>query len=206
MKVVKLFVAVATCALIGQGFARAERPFQLALWPPDIQLVDESESIHGLRLEVYGRNKDVTGVDLGFVHETTGFFHGVDFGLASMVGGEMAGLQWNMLYSQTTGEARGWSAGFLTHVGPNSRGLLTSAVSFTDGEFTGLQLSFIYSEAKTHITGLQTGLFNHATDIEGVQLGFINIADDMYGVQIGLWNEIKSKKEWSVIPLVNWNF
>lgn len=206
MKLAKCVVVVAFCLLTGGAVARAERPLQLALWAPDIQLVDESESIRGLRLEVYGRNLDVSGVDLGFVHETTGFFHGVQFGLAGLAGGEVAGLQWNLLYSRVAGELHGWSSGFLTRVGANSRGLTTSAVGLADGDFTGAQLSFLYNDVKNEVTGLQAGLFNQAASVYGVQLGIINIAGDVYGLQIGLWNEIKSKENWNIIPIVNWKF
>jgi hypothetical protein len=39
--------------------------------------------------------------------------------------------------------------------------------------------------------------------MHGLQIGLANFADNMTGIQIGLWNEIKSKERWQVIPLIN---
>jgi hypothetical protein len=131
-------------------------PIQLAL-VPQVQLVHEDKSIQGIRLNIYGRNQNVTGVDIGLVHETKANFSGVSFGLVSIVHGEGRGLQ-----------------------------------------FSGL-----YSEATTHMSGLQVGMVNRSNNIHGVQIGLANFADDMTGFQFGLWNEIKSKQQWNVIPIIN---
>ena len=132
------------------------KPIQLAL-VPQFQIVHEDDSIQGLRLNIYGRNRNVTGVDIGLAHETTGDFKGVAFGILHIVRGEGHGLQF-------------------------------------DG---------IYSEAAVRMSGLQVGMVNRSNNIHGLQIGLANFADDMTGIQIGLWNEIKSKEQWQVIPIIN---
>lgn len=131
-------------------------PIQLAL-VPQVQLVHEDKSIQGVRLNIYGRNYNMTGVDIGLAHETKADFKGVSFGLVNIVHGEGRGLQ-----------------------------------------FSGL-----YSEATTQMSGLQVGMVNRSNNIHGIQIGLANFADDMTGIQLGLWNEIKSKQQWSVIPIIN---
>ncbi len=132
------------------------KPIQLAL-VPTIQLVPQDESIRGLRLNIYGDNQSVSGVDIGLMHETKSRFGGVGFGLLNIV----------------------------------------------HGEARGLQFSGIYSGADDRMSGLQVGIVNHSGNIHGLQIGLANFADDMTGIQIGLWNEIKSKENWTVVPIIN---
>lgn len=134
----------------------AVRPIQLAL-VPQIQLVPEDESIQGVRLNIYGRNQNVSGVDIGLAHETKGNFKGVGIGLINIV----------------------------------------------HGEGRGLQFGGIYSEAAERMAGLQVGIVNRSKNMNGIQIGLANFADDMTGFQFGLWNEIKSKEQWNVIPIIN---
>ena len=65
--------------LLSPSKSRADKFLQLALWPR-AQLVNQSDSIAGIRLNLYGRNQDVRGLDLGYIHETTGDFSGVGLG------------------------------------------------------------------------------------------------------------------------------
>jgi hypothetical protein len=46
-------------------------------------------------------------------------------------------------------------------------------------------------------------MVNRSNNIHGIQIGLANFADDMTGIQLGLWNEIKSKQQWNVIPIIN---
>lgn len=206
MKVVSKLIVVVGLVLMCGITAWADKPIQLAFWPPDLQLVNETESITGLRLNIYGRNLDMTGLDLGFIHESTGGFGGIALGLASTVKSEMYGLQWVFLYSRTGGGAHGWSSGLLSRVDGGLHGIQTSAVSLTDGDSVGAQLSFIFNESKADLSGLQFGLVNRAAGIQGVQIGIANFATNMQGLQIGIWNQIDSKPSWNVQPLVNWKF
>jgi len=132
------------------------KPIQFAL-VPTIQLVPEDQSVRGLRLNIYGDNQSVSGVDIGLLHETKVKFSGVGFGLLNIV----------------------------------------------HGEARGLQFSGIYSGADDRMSGLQVGIVNRSANIHGLQIGLANFADDMTGIQIGLWNEIKSKEQWQVVPIIN---
>jgi hypothetical protein len=132
------------------------KPLQLAL-VPTVQLVPQDQSIRGLRLNIYGDNQNMSGVDIGLMHETKDRFSGVGFGL----------------------------------------------LNIAHGETRGLQFSGIYSGADGRMSGLQVGMVNRSANIHGLQIGLANFADDMTGIQIGLWNEIKSKEQWQIVPIIN---
>ena len=182
------------------------KPVQLALWPPDLQLVSEQNSIQGLRLNIYGRNANVSGVDLGFVHETSGDFHGVAFGCVSLVDGALQGVQWTWLYSRAGGKAVGWQSALVSKADGGFRGLQTSALNLNEGDISGAQISFLYNYTATHISGGQIGLVNRATVVDGFQLGLVNLTEQMNGLQLGLWNQIDSKETLNILPFVNWKF
>jgi hypothetical protein len=170
MKMFRMLAVIAAAMVVVAGVSYAEggqapakptessaiRPIQLAL-APTVELVRQDESIQGLRLNIYGCNQNVSGVDIGLMHETKGDFKGIGFGLL------------NIVY----------------------------------GECRGLQFSGIYSGAEGRADALQVGIVNHSANIHGLQIGLANFADDMTGFQIGLWNEIKSKEQWNVIPIIN---
>ena len=196
---VVLAFSVGTCA-------KADGPIQLALWPPDVQLLAEEESVRGLRLNVYGRNLNVAGVDIGFVHESSGEFKGVAFGLASLVDGGMKGFQWTWIYSRAGGESAGWQAAVLSRADGGLQGLQTSALNLNEGDTAGVQIAWIYNHAATHISGAQVGLVNRAISVKGLQLGLVNLTEQLDGLQLGLWNQIDAKENWTILPIVNWKF
>ena len=120
-------------------------PIQLAL-VPQIQLVHEDTSIQGVRLNIYGRNQNVTGVDLGLAHETKGDFKGISFGLVSFVHGEGRGLQFNGLYSEATVSMTGLQVGMVNRSN-NMHGLQIGLANFAD-DMTGIQLG-LWNEIKS---------------------------------------------------------
>ncbi len=124
------------------------KPVQLALFPPDLQLVSEEQSISGLRLNIYGRNQDVTGVDIGLVHETLGNYTGVEFGLVNMVHGEMHGLQLGGIFSDSK-----------THVSGLQVGIVNTSASVR-----GVQIGLV--NLADDMTGFQFGLFNQIKNKE----------------------------------------
>jgi hypothetical protein len=202
-----LTLKLSACCLFSSLSMLADSPIQLALWPPDLQLVEPRESITGLRLEIYGRNENVSGLDLGLIHETRGDFTGLGLGLANLVEGNLLGVQlayWG--YSRTGGTAEGWTGGAYSRVYGATTGLQTGVVSRTDKDFTGWQGSFAWSRTGGHLTGLQCGVVNQADSVEGVQLGIVNFTRYMKGLQIGLWNQIDEKDQLRVFPIVNWKF
>jgi len=201
----RIAVCVVALCLLVSGKAMADSPIQLALWP-SVQLVPEDQNIRGLRLQVYGRNADVTALDLGFVHETTGNFAGVQLGLVGMSAKDASGLQWNWFYSNADGNGLGWQSAVYSHTGGDFQGLQTGVVDITDGNTVGVQLSWIFNQTGKHISGAQLGLVNRAESVKGLQLGLVNLTDKMNGIQIGIWNQIDAKPDWKIIPIVNWNF
>lgn len=162
--------------------AQAETAFfQASLWAPSPQVVPATEDVSGIRLQVYGENRNVSGVDIGFAHSTTGDFVGFGglFTLYNHVGGTTTGVQWGLV-NYTEGAVTGWQSGWINVATAKVKGLQTGLVNYNDtitADFSGLQLGFV----------------NTAKHVHGVQFGFINYAETLKGVQIGLWNQVNSR-------------
>ena len=150
----KIFIT-AISLLLFTGIALADKPIQLAL-VPDVQLVPQSEGITGLRLNIYGKNTSLKGVDLGIVNVLTKPSVGLQYGLVGI----------------NESDFSGWTDNFVninkgTFVGVSS-GALNKAKNAA-----GIQWGFINCAAKMH--GIQLGVLNKAQSLEGVQIGFINV-------------------------------
>lgn len=173
---------------------KAQAAFQFGFFAPDLQLVDASEDVRGLRINiVYGENANMSGVDLGIVNSTTGDFAGFGWAPgANLVEGSAVGVQWSWLYSHTAGEFTGWQSGLVSRVGgAGSAGLQSGWINLVESDFTGVQL----------------GLFNRAESVKGLQLGFVNWAERLDGgLQIGLVNYAKNSDLFPILPIVNWQF
>ncbi len=182
-----LLAAVATTV-------KAEAVFQFGFFAPNLQLVDATEDVRGLRIDfVYGENVNVSGADLGIVNSTTGDF--VGFGWApgaNLVQGSAKGVQWSWIYSHTEGRFAGWQSGLVSRIGgADSVGLQSGWINLNEIDFTGAQI----------------GLFNKAATVKGLQLGFVNWADELDGgIQIGLVNYAANSDLYKVLPIVNWQF
>ncbi|MDT8369795.1 MAG: hypothetical protein RQ745_11345 [Longimicrobiales bacterium] len=136
--------------------AAAQKPIQLALVAPDLQLVDQEEAVRGLRLSLYGNNVRMTGFDLGLVAQTTEMFKGFQYGLVTL----------------NEGNAKGVSIAAVNVTQGFMQGLQIALVN-SGARAEGLQLGgFNHSR---NYEGLQLGLVNYAAQMEGVQLGLINI-------------------------------
>jgi hypothetical protein len=120
------------------------KPIQLALVPP-VELVPENESISGLRLNIYGSNRNVFGVDIGLIHETKEDFHGIAFGLLSFVHGEARGLQLSGIYSTADKRMSGLQVGMVNR-SPSMHGLQIGLANFAD-DMTGIQIG-LWNEIK----------------------------------------------------------
>jgi hypothetical protein len=117
-------------------------PIQVALVNP-IQIVHESNSIQGLRLNlIYGKNKDVTGLDWGFINSTTG---------------NQVGIQWGGV-GITEGNFNGWQHNFVSITRGNFLGLQSGFVSYNAGKVNGLQFS-VFNYAAS-LNGIQLGIIN----------------------------------------------
>ncbi len=200
LKILSVLALVSVSALT----VRADASFQAALWAPDMQLVPASESVSGIRLDIYGENKNVTGLELGLVNITTGDFTGVTGlifipSIFNRVDGTTTGLQFGLV-NVTKGEVTGWQAG---------------AINVFDAKVTGLQTAIVNwggEGIKADFTGLQIGLVNAAKNVTGLQLGLVNYAQTLKGLQIGLWNQVDSRN-WDefkplpkVFPFINIGF
>ena len=131
-------------------------PINLALFNP-IQLVPETASIHGLRLNIYGKNRDMHGLDFGFIHEATGNLVGIEFGLVNWVHRDAVGIQ----------------VGLMSQVGGHLIGGQLNWLSLA-GSIEGAQIGLLNHAER--VDGLQFGLVNIADQLRGLQLGLVNIA------------------------------
>ncbi|CAM3004180.1 LA_2272 family surface repeat-containing protein [Rariglobus hedericola] len=198
----KSLKAVLFLSAIGSLFvsARAESFFQASLWAPEPQLVDSTEDVSGIRLQIYGENRNVKGLDIGFAHSTTGDFTGLGgiFTLYNYVGGTTTGVQWGVV-NNAQGEVSGWQSGW---------------VNLNQSKVTGLQTGLLNFNAlaTANMSGLGIGLVNVSKHVYGIQFGFINYAESLKGVQIGLWNQVNTR-DWDqfdplpkVFPIINIGF
>jgi len=163
-------------SLLPSSSLAQEKPFQLSLIGPTMQLVDDDADIKGLRINLlYGVNRNVTGLDLGLVNRTTGDFKGLQHGLIGATHGRFSGWQDNWAVNVAEGQFYGLQTGIVNIVGT--------------GE--GVQFG---------------GVYNSAEYMSGLQFALVNFAEDLYGVQIGLINIIRSKGNFPILPFVNWKF
>jgi hypothetical protein len=158
MKAAKILTAIVSAAVLTTVSSFADSapaapatepettyPVQLALVPP-VELVNQDYSINGLRLNIYGSNKNVFGVDIGLMHETTADFHGVAFGLLSFVHGDVRGLQFDGIYSGVDKRMSGLQLGIVNHAG-DMHGLQIGLANFAD-DATGIQIG-LWNEIKS---------------------------------------------------------
>lgn len=139
--------------------AQEEHPIQLGLVPP-VQIVPATESVRGVRLSLlYGKNVDVSGLDVGLVNHTTRDFLGAQFGVVGI----------------SDGDVTGWQSNWVNISRGAMEGLQNGIVSVTESG-RGVQWSG-YNQAQ-NFRGLQFGIVNYAGYLDGIQIGLINIIRD----------------------------
>lgn len=123
------------------GIQGQTRPVQLALFTP-IQVFPENVSIEGVRVNIlYGRNRSLTGLDLGFVnHLSGGDSKGIQFGLVGIVEGNFTGWMDNTV-NYTKGKMEGLQFGFFNYAGKAS-GVQIGLVNYAEN-MRGLQIGLI---------------------------------------------------------------
>ncbi|MGE0555094.1 MAG: hypothetical protein AB7R55_16815 [Gemmatimonadales bacterium] len=135
--------SIAALAALGLGAtpsAAQERPINLALVTP-IQIFPAEDEIKGVRLNlIYGRNRAVTGLDVG---------------LANHVDGRMSGVQWGVV--NIAESMVGWQAGTVNYTVGRFEGLMWGPVNYA-GHINGLQLGIVNYAARA--SGIQIGLIN----------------------------------------------
>jgi len=196
LKALSLLSVVSTLAVS----AHAQAFFQASLWAPEPQLVPSTEDVKGVRLQIYGENRNVSGIDIGFAHSTTGNFVGFGglFTIYNHVAGTTTGVQMGII-NFTEGEVTGWQGGWFNISSAKVTGLQTALVNWND-------------ISSADLSGVQLGLINIAKHVHGLQLGFVNYAASLKGVQIGIWNQVDSR-DWDqfdplpkVFPFINVGF
>lgn len=170
-------------------------PLQIGLYPT-LQIIHYEESVAGVRLNLIGVNKNMTGIDAGLINQTDETFRGADIGIMNLCKGNSSGIH----------------VGFVNHVNGNMKGFQGipfiswyNALNVVHGHCGGAQGGF-FNEAKSlsgvqggmvniayDSKGVMGGLYNYTEDFEGWQAGLINIADnDMTGFQLGVYNGVQS--------------
>lgn len=188
MKKLALAALAISAAVSAQANTDAgAKNFSAAFWAPDSQMVPANQDVSGVRLQVYGENKNVTGADIGFAHSVTGDMNGSQgFNILPIpsiygyVGGKLNGAQFSIV-NQYGSEVNGAQLGLVNY----SRA--------TEAVLNGAQLSFVNLGCRTEVYGAQLGFVNTAKTVHGVQFGFVNITEHLYGVQLGLWNQVSSR-------------
>jgi hypothetical protein len=171
---IHFFVLFATLAAAAP--AAADGPINLSLFNP-VQIVKEDQAVTAFRFSlIYGKNTDMTGVDLSLVGLNTGSFTGVQWAGVGLVEGDFTGWQNSWLASIAEGNMQGLQMGAYTKAGLGSSGVQLGLLNTAD-DFSGLQF----------------GLVNITQTMRS-------------GLQIGLVNIIQNKEKLKVFPLVNWRF
>ncbi len=182
-------------------------PLQVALWNP-VQLFPEDDTVGGLRLNViYGRNQDVSGVDLGIANSTNRHAKGLHVGgLINTVDQDTTGLQIGGLLNDVGQEMRGVQVAGIANGAGDMKGVQVGILSnYAEGDARGLQTGLVNADDKG-LEGLQIGLWNTGDeDTTGVQIGLVNITETMYGGQLGLINIIKDGPV-PFFPVINLGF
>ncbi|GEM_PF-2202268 len=94
----KLIAAPLLAVTLSVFSAQADSFFQFGFWGPYLQIIDNEESITGLRLDVFcGSNAEVTGLDIGVAPQTFGDGRGVQFSIANGTRGSQYGLQMGLV-------------------------------------------------------------------------------------------------------------
>lgn len=187
-----LLVALVLAAVTPSS-ARAEKgetksPISLSLFPP-VQIVPEKGSVYGFRLNLYGVNHNVSGLDIGLVNRVENDFVGLQWLGFGWVKGNLQGAQWNYITNVTKGTMEGVQFGIVDLAGKKSAGAQLGVVTW----------------AKTGLTGAQLGVVDYAETFTGLQFGLVNVTDNLTGLQLGLVNVAKNGFL-PVFPLFNFNF
>ena len=157
MKLVQLaVVATLVLAAVAPAASAQEAKFiNLALWDP-IQIFNNETAIHGFRLNIYGNNTELKGLDIGVVNRITGNTTGLQFGIVNWTEGDFTGWQ-NAPVQKVDGFMLGLQIGQLFTMNGSGKGLQVSALTMSE-DFIGLQVGIVNYSVKIH--GLQIGLIN----------------------------------------------
>ena len=152
-----LLAIVTLMAVAPPVAAQDSKAINLALWDP-VQIFDRDVAIHGVRLNIYGRNAELKGLDLG---------------IANWITGDVTGIQWGVILNVADGDFTGWQHAPIQKVGGFMKGIQTGVLFSMNGSGKGAQLAGV--TMSDNFIGLQFGVVNYAVQLHGIQLGLINI-------------------------------
>jgi len=155
-KALFIVTALAVLALTASPAAAEVKPFQLSLCDT-VQLHSADTEIRGVRLSIYGVNRQVHGIDWGIVPKVTGDFLGWQCGVVNIVGGNATGLQGGFV-NLVDGDFLGWQRGVVNYNKKQTVGLQTALINMTNG-----------------MSGVQFGLVNVTETLYGLQVGLVNL-------------------------------
>lgn len=196
-KSIRLLLAALSISVSAPAFA-AVSPLGVSIVPP-VQFPADDFSITGLRLSLlYGRQRDVYGLDLGALGNITnqrfvgiamsGLFN-INHGMTTVIGLQGAGVV-------------NWSTQKL-----NVYGVQAASINIVEAEssVTGLQFALVNLASHTAIRGLQVGVYNVARSVYGLQIGLVNVVDNLHGLQLGFLN-FNHTGLFAVAPVINFGF
>ena len=135
-------ILITIMVLFFQNGALAEsqtKPIQLSIFDP-IQIFNSDTSIHGFRFNlIYGFNRDVSGLDLGFANRAKGDMNGLQWGAINIVEGNATSFQWGLF--NTSRKIKGFQLGVINH-SEAMRGLQLGVIN-TTGDLYGLQIGVL---------------------------------------------------------------
>ena len=204
------FIAFAACAAVAED-DRIDRPWG---WSPlgvgvaaPIQLPFTDTDIYGLRFGgVFGRNRNVYGVDAGLVEMGGGDFAGIQasaFGwtardayglqcaaLANVVNGDFHGIQvgsFNFVFAEP---ACGIQVGGILNFNASFEGVQLGLLNWETSAFAGWQVGGLANVVKEDAAGFSVGALNFMNRFVGFQLGAVNLAEECTGLQLGVFNGV----------------
>lgn len=180
------------------------KPFQLALWNT-LQIVPQEQSVRGIRLNVYGENKNMKGCDIGIVNKTNGYQKGAQFGIKNQTEYEFTGFRAGIV-NFSGGEFKGYETGIANLLDNNGTGWAAGGVNIVNDDFKGLLSGICNIQFADNIDGVNLGIINllkkskkpqdniETDNQTGTQIGVVNVAESLNGIQIGLINVNKSAR------------
>jgi len=164
LAVIAIVIAGALCTSTAARADGEAKPIQIALFHP-AQIFPAETSVRGLRLNlIYGKNRGVTGVDLGIANHVTGSAWGFQWGIVGLVDESFRGWQDN--YVNVSREFFGFQSGLYNQA--------------DSGE--GIQFGFINNTAS--MSGFQLALVNYTRRMHGLQVGLVNIISEKESLPI----------------------
>jgi hypothetical protein len=192
-KLLFLCVLFAGMLLVPALSAAGWSPLQVAIWHP-IQMVPDQWDVYGMRMNlIYGKNKNVWGVDVGVANTTEGPVRGIQAGVINGPG-DLDGIGVGGINS--TRRVNGFQAGLFSVAEERVTGIQLSALFNQSPVVRGLQLhAGISGNFSDDVMGAQIGAglptFNQAEVMRGVQISPIGanyVNKSMKGFQLSIYN------------------